>query len=88
MKNGILLLLTASFLVLPLSAESGTVPISISAKGGIGTANFAMDGINDQLSLLRQAHGGAASTLDGGFNVCVEGRIWFFREQMMSVYFR
>ncbi len=78
MKSKALHILTACLLVLPLSVRAGSIPISISAKGGVGTANFAMDGINDQLSLLRQTYGGNSSALDGGFNVYLEARVWMF----------
>lgn len=54
------------------------VPLSFSARGGIGQAYVSMGALNDHFSLLRENLGTDLVSIDNGFQVCLEGRVWFY----------
>ncbi|MBN2071224.1 MAG: hypothetical protein JW814_07175 [Candidatus Krumholzibacteriota bacterium] len=79
MKKSILLVsIAVLFLSGTLSAGKLPFPVSISAKGGIGTASFSMSEINSQITYLRQVYNTNLSPIDNGFQVYLDGRIWVF----------
>jgi len=60
------------------ASHAGKVPVSFSAKGGIGQAYVSMGAINDHFSLLRENLGTDLVSIDNGFQVYLEGRVWFY----------
>lgn len=68
--------LVAILLIIPCTASAISIPISLSAKGGIGSAYYSMDELNTQIAFMRQTLGTNFSPLENGFQVYLEGRIW------------
>ncbi|MCK4538251.1 MAG: hypothetical protein KAV42_05585 [Candidatus Krumholzibacteria bacterium] len=75
-----MLLIIAILFMLPAQTIAAPFPIGFSAKAGIGSANYSMGELNDQMGILRQHYDGELVSVDGGFQVYVEGRVWFFNK--------
>ncbi|MBU8920883.1 MAG: hypothetical protein KOO63_03385 [Bacteroidales bacterium] len=72
-----LLIIAISFAV-PAEALADSSPIGFSAKAGIGSAYYSMGELDDQMGQLRQFYDGDLTSVDNGFQVYLEGRVWFF----------
>ena len=78
MKLFSMLLIIAISFTLPTQTLAGPFPIGFSAKAGIGSAYYSMKELNDQMGILRQHYDGELASVDNGFQVYVEGRVWLF----------
>ena len=67
-----------SILAAATGCRAGKVPVSFSARGGIGQAYVSMGELNDHFSLLRENWGTDLVSIDSGFQVYLEGRVWFY----------
>ncbi|MBN2185171.1 MAG: hypothetical protein JW746_07565 [Candidatus Krumholzibacteriota bacterium] len=77
MKKAIVLVIILSILI-PGTVKAVPFPVSFSAKGGIGTGYFSMSEINTQITTLRQVYNTNLESIDNGFQVYLDGRVWFF----------
>ncbi len=79
MRKASAALLAAVLLLSAPAALKAELPLGIEAKAGVGVGYYSMSDFNDNLERLRQAAGTTFENLDNGFNVMVEGRVWFFK---------
>ena len=77
MKKAIILLIVL-FILIPGTLKAVPFPVSFSAKGGIGTGYFSMSKINSQITELRQVYDTNLESIDSGFQVYLDGRVWLF----------
>jgi hypothetical protein len=77
-KNILGTIVAVTILTAATAGHAGKVPVSFSARGGIGQAYVSMGALNDHFSLLRENLGTDLVSIDNGFQVCLEGRVWLY----------
>jgi hypothetical protein len=77
-STALIAVIIGALVLTPSAVKADSFPVSFSAKGGIGQGYFSMSELNSQIASMRQYYDANLSELKNGFNVYLEGRIWFF----------